>query len=105
MTDKKRELDSEINSILASAFDDEEFEEDPEWLEDQEDVEKVFESLLENVLLESDYLNVRFTSSFSDYGVMTNNKGLVVEVVELENQKGKVLKGPFEFQLTIVKSK
>jgi len=103
MIGKKNSLDSEINSLLTNVFEDEEFEEDPEWLEDQEDVEKVFENLLEEVLLETDYFNVISTSPFSDSGVMTNNKGLVVEVKNLENQKGKVLKGPFEFYITIVK--
>ena len=103
MIGKKNSLDSEINSLLANVFEDEEFEEDPEWLEDQEDVEKVFENLLEEVLLETDYFNVISTSPFSDSGVMTNNKCLVVEDKNLENQKGKVLKCLFEFYITIVK--
>ena len=100
-----KDLNKMVNSVLSSAFEDEEFEEDPEWLEDQKDSEAVFESLLEITLLESEYFDVNFTSTYSDYGVMTNNKGIVVEVRELVNEKGEVLRGPFEFHLTIIKSK
>ena len=100
-----KDLNKMVNNVLSSAFEDEEYEEDPEWLEDQEDSEAVFESLLEITLLESEYFDVNFTSTYSDYGVMTNNKGIVVEVRELVNEKGEVLRGPFEFHLTIIKSK
>jgi len=94
-----KDMDSVLDNDMV------EIEEDPEWLEEQNDEEKVFEEILENILLDTEYVDVNFTSPFSDSGIMTNNKGLVVEVQELTNEKGKTLKGPFEFQITIIKSK
>lgn len=88
---KKPVIAEEVNLL------DDEFNE-----EENVDVEKVFESILEQVILESDFINVVRSSTFEEAGIMSNNKGLVIEVAELEDlNTGKVYDGPFEFQLTI----
>lgn len=76
---------------------DDEFDED-----EGADIEKVFEEILEHVILESDFIDVIRSSTFEEAGVMSNNKGLIIEVAGLEDlNTGKVYDGPFEFQLTI----
>ncbi len=76
---------------------DDEFDED-----EGADIEKVFEEILEQVILESDFIDVIRISTFEEAGVMSNNKGLIIEVAGLEDlNTGKVYDGPFEFQLTI----
>lgn len=76
---------------------DDEFDED-----EGADIEKVFEEILEQVILESDFIDVIRSSTFEEAGVMSNNKGLIIEVAGLEDlNTGKVYDGPFEFQLTI----
>ncbi|MDK2801557.1 MAG: hypothetical protein PWQ70_3176 [Clostridiales bacterium] len=76
---------------------------DGEFDEDRDvDIEKVFEGILEQVILESDIIDVIRSSTFEEAGIMSNNKGLVIEVAGLEDlNTGKVYDGPFEFQLTI----
>lgn len=76
---------------------DDEFDED-----EGADIEKVFEEILEHVILKSDFIDVIRSSTFEEAGVMSNNKGLIIEVAGLEDlNTGKVYDGPFEFQLTI----
>ena len=66
------------------------------------DVEKIFEEALEQIILESDFLDINRVSTFAEAGIMSNNKGLVVEVQGIEDlNTGKYYDGPFEFQLTI----
>ncbi len=90
-------LEDELN-------DDSEDEVDPEWLEEQSDPEKVFEYNLAQALLEYDP-GVVSIATFNEVGVLTGNAGLVVEVKKLESESGEVLRGPFEFRVTIVRSK
>jgi len=84
--------------------DDGEDEVDPEWLEEQSDPEKVFEYNLAQALLEYDP-GVVSIATFNEVGVLTGNAGLVVEVKKMESESGEVLRGPFEFRVTIVRSK
>jgi hypothetical protein len=80
-------------SIRAAEFEDEVGE---------TDAEGILEELLEQVLLDTDIISVDRISTFEEAGVMTKNKGLVFEVTELEDiNTGKVVEGPFEFQITI----
>jgi len=84
-------------SVLADEVEDE-YEDETEEI----DVEKIFEEALEQIILESDFLDINRVSTFAEAGIMSNNKGLVIEVAKLEDlNTGKIYDGPFEFQLTI----
>jgi len=66
------------------------------------DVERNFEEALKQIILESDFLTINRVSTFAEAGIMSNNKGLVIEVQEIEDlDTGKIYDGPFKFGLTI----
>ena len=92
---KSKEAEEEFDGINSSSLLEDEVED--------ADIEKIFEETLEQVILESDFLAIDRVSTFEEAGVMSNNKGLVINVRLLEDlDTGEVYDGPFEFQLTIV---
>ena len=102
---EENEFSEVSNSVREGDFDEDgEDEVDPEWLEEQSDPEKVFEYNLAQALLEYDP-GVVSIATFNEVGVLTGNAGLVVEVKKMESESGEVLRGPFEFRVTIVRSK
>ncbi len=102
---EENEFSEVSNSVLEGDFDEDgEDEVDPEWLEEQSDPEKVFEYNLAQALLEYDP-GVTSIATFNEVGVLTDNAGLVVRVKEMESESGELVRGPFEFRVTIVRSK
>ncbi|MDK2801556.1 MAG: hypothetical protein PWQ70_3175 [Clostridiales bacterium] len=92
---KSKEAEEEFDGINSSSLLEDEVED--------VDIEKIFEETLEQVILESDFLAIDRVSTFEEAGIMSNNKGLVINVRLLEDlDTGEVYDGPFEFQLTIV---
>ncbi len=92
---KSKEAEEEFDEINSSSLLEDEVED--------VDIEKIFEETLEQVILESYFLTIDRVSTFEEAGIMSNNKGLVINVRLLEDlDTGEVYNGPFEFQLTIV---
>ncbi len=92
---KSKEAEEEFDGINSSSLLEDEVED--------VDIEKIFEETLEQVILESDFLAIDRVSTFEEASIMSNNKGLVINVRLLEDlNTGEVYDGPFEFQLTIV---
>lgn len=96
---KSKEAEEEFDGIGGSSLVEDEFEDEVE----ENDTEKMFEEILKEIILNSDFLAIESISTFEEAGIMSNNKGLVINVRLLEDlDTGEVHDGPFEFQLTIV---
>jgi hypothetical protein len=96
--DVKKIFEESVKKPIVADEVEDEYEDETEEI----DVEKIFEETLEQIILESDFLVINRISTFAEAGIMTNNKGLVVEVQGIEDlNTEKYYDGPFEFQLTI----
>jgi hypothetical protein len=99
--DVKKIFEESVKKPMVADEVEDEYEDEYEDVTEEIDVEKIFEEALEQIILESD-LDISRVSTFAEAGIMTNNKGLVVEVRGIEDlNTGKYYDGPFEFQLTI----